>query len=120
MGRQAQKRHQRQSEAVEENGAESPSYAAQASKNEQLSARSPNKLSVPVTTNTYNVVMEFYKTGGTAQIVREFISNSIDSDCSSIKFAPLPYPAHKAGFAVIDNGHGMSRPGNLVRFSDPL
>ena len=119
MGREAKKRHQRQSEAAGEGAAESPSHATQASQRKQLSIKS-KKLSRPVTTNTYKILMEIYKTGGTAQIVREFISNSIDSGCSSIKFAPLPYPAHKAGFAVVDDGHGMSRPGNLVRLRNFL
>ena len=58
----------------------------------------------------YNMVMELYATGGTAQVAREFVSNSIDSRSRSIKFAPFPFPADKAGFAVADDGHGMSRP----------
>ncbi|KAK9864632.1 hypothetical protein WJX84_008368 [Apatococcus fuscideae] len=68
----------------------------------------------------YNMVMELYATGGTAQVAREFVSNSIDSRSRSIKFAPFPFPADKAGFAVADDGHGMSRPSKDQRPDGPL
>ena len=74
----------------------------------------PEKLSVERDVDYLNIVQEFNATGGTAQVVREFVSNSIDSGCSSIKFSPLPYPAAKAGFAVVDDGQGMSRPSDKV------
>ena len=64
----------------------------------------------------YNNVLELNKTGGTAQIVREFISNSIDAGSSCIRFAPIP--AEPAGFVVADDGHGMSRlPAKVPRLS---
>ena len=74
----------------------------------------PKKLNVERDVDYLNIVQEFNATCGTAQVVREFVSNSIDSGCSSIKLAPLPYPAAKAGFAVVDDGHGMSRPSDQV------
>ncbi|KAK9833004.1 hypothetical protein WJX74_004038 [Apatococcus lobatus] len=118
MGNEARMRRKRQAEPSGESSNEDQTPpSAEASQEQPHHASHSKELSVPVKTDTHKVVMQLYKTGGTAQIAREFISNSIDSGCSSIKLAPLPYPARLAGFAVVDNGHGMSRDGNLVSWT---
>ncbi len=82
------------------------------------SSAAPNEasqqLDVSRNVDFLGMVREMNTTGGPAQTVREFVSNSIDSGSSSIKFAPLPYPSAKAGFAVADDGQGMSRPSSKV------
>ena len=123
MGQKAAKRQRQSAREADASPAMQPDLQSAAvvmgpivASNGQASAgdQAPERIHVERGVDVLNIVQESNATGGTAQIVREFISNSMDSSCSTIKFAPLPYPPAKAGFAVVDDGQGMSRPSGKV------
>jgi hypothetical protein len=48
--------------------------------------------------------------GDPAQIVREALSNCADAGARDAWLVPFPHPMADAGFAIVDNGQGMTRP----------